>query len=79
MQSKKTHEQQMRIVEKREKTANAGKDFDAAGDLAKPKAAREAARKGQTLDGRTPELTPDRSIPRGRNQESAHHKENERR
>ncbi len=44
MVGKKTHEQQLRIIEKREKTAGADKGFDAAGDLQKSTAERARQR-----------------------------------
>lgn len=73
MQSKKTHEQELRIIEKRENTANAGPDFDPREDLDRSPEAREAFRKGETL---RPQDTSheDLSIVRGVNQESRHHK-----
>ncbi|TCU09670.1 hypothetical protein [Rhizobium sullae] len=74
MVGKKTHEQQLRVIEKRENTANADKDFDAAADLKKTEAAKKAYRKGQSI-GPSPEIQEDdRSVLRGRNQESPHRK-----
>src|SRR5688572_19530012 len=49
MTGKKTHEQQLRIIEKREKTANADEAFDAAADLHRNEQAKEAYRKGSDL------------------------------
>jgi hypothetical protein len=73
MTGRKTHEQQMRIIEKRE---NAGKDFDAEADLKRSAAEREALRKGSEIRSEAPDLVDpdDRNILRGRNQESVHHK-----
>lgn len=77
MQGKKTHQQQRNIIEKRENTANAGKDFDPGADLHRSDAAREAFRRGDELDMRTADVSmndDDPSIVRGRNQESEHRK-----
>ncbi|KKX30697.1 hypothetical protein [Rhizobium sp. LC145] len=76
MQGAKTHEQQRNIIEKREKTANAGKDFDAKADLNRSEAARKAFRKGDDMSMRTADVSmnDDPSIIRGRNQESEHRK-----
>jgi hypothetical protein len=70
MQSKKTHDQQVKIIEKREKTANAGADFDAAADLKKSPAARSAAAGGRNLKQGAAVQDEDRSLVRGRDQES---------
>jgi len=74
MQSNKTHDQQMRIIEKRENTANAGNDFDIAADLKRSEAAKEAFRKGQDLKSRSGDSDDDPGIVRGVNQESEHRK-----
>ena len=74
MQSKKTHEQQMRIIEKRENTANAGPDFDPTADLKRSDAAKEAFRKGQNLKPMKEDGDDNPSIVRGMNQESEHRK-----
>ncbi|ANL64911.1 hypothetical protein AMC82_CH01220 [Rhizobium phaseoli] len=74
MTGKKTHEQQLRVIEKREKTANADEDFDAAGDLQRNVPARQAHRKGNDLKPDPDAGNDDRSIMRGRNQESGHKK-----
>ncbi len=76
MQGNKTHQQHRNIIEKRENTANAGKEFDARADLDRDEAAREAFRKGDKLDLRTAShsMSDDPSIVRGMNQESEHHK-----
>ena len=74
MQASKTHEQQMRIIEKRVDTSNAGADFDIEADLKRSDAAKEAFRKGQNLEPGPDNLTEDRGMIRGENQESAHHK-----
>jgi hypothetical protein len=76
MTGHKTHEQQMRIIEKRENTKNAGKDFDAEADLKRSAAEHEALRKGSEIRSETPDLVDpdDRNILRGEHQESVHHK-----
>jgi hypothetical protein len=74
MQSRKTHDQQIRIIEKRVNTANAGPDFDVQADLKRPDAARKAFEQGGDLKPGPESLTEDRGIIRGENQESAHHK-----
>jgi hypothetical protein len=76
MQGNKTHQQQRNVIEKRENTANAPKDFDPGPDLRRSEAAKEAFRRGDNLDMRTAEVSlhDDPSIIRGRNQESEHHK-----
>ena len=76
MAGKKTHEQQLRIIEKREDTSNAGDDFDAADALKRSKQEREAYRGGARLREDGVELTDkdDRTMIRGENQESEHHK-----
>lgn len=76
MTGKKTHEQQLRVIEGRENTKNADENFDPRPDLERSREAREALRKGRDLD---PEKTPspdtdDRSMTRGVNQESRHNK-----
>ncbi|MBX5133853.1 hypothetical protein HJB79_14270 [Rhizobium lentis] len=73
MTGKKTHEQQLRVIEKREKTANAGEDFDAKADLQRNAQAKEAYRKGDLKADPDPR-NDDRGIMRGRNQESEHKK-----
>jgi hypothetical protein len=74
MQSKKTHDQQVKIIEKREKTANADTDFDAAADLKKSPAARSASAGGRNLKQGAAVQDEDRSHLRGRDQESQHKK-----
>ncbi|MBZ9719407.1 hypothetical protein LB519_16310 [Mesorhizobium sp. AD1-1] len=76
MTGRKTHDQQIRIIEERENTKNAGKDFDAEADLKRSAAEREALRKGADMRTDTPDLVDpdDRNMLRGKNQESAHHK-----
>jgi hypothetical protein len=73
MQSNKTHDQQMRIVEKRENTANGGKDFDIDADLKRSNAAKEAMRKGKNLRSHGSD-DDDPGIVRGVSQESEHRK-----
>ncbi|AEH86908.1 hypothetical protein LB577_20970 [Mesorhizobium sp. B283B1A] len=76
MTGRRTHDQQMRIIEERENTKNASKDFDAKADLKRSPAEREALRKGSDMRTDTPDLVDpdDRNILRGKNQESVHHK-----
>lgn len=74
MQSNKTHDQQMRIIEKRENTANGEKDFDISADLKRSDAAKEALRKGHDLQFRGGGTEDNRDAVRGVHQESAHRK-----
>ncbi|RWP80768.1 hypothetical protein [Mesorhizobium sp.] len=76
MAGRRTHEQQLRIIEKRENTKGADKDFDAEADLKRSPEEREALRKGSEIRPDTPDLVDpdDRNILRGRNQESVQHK-----
>lgn len=76
MVGKKTHEQQRRVLQGREDTSNAGKDFDAEAELHRSKALRKAYRKGDSLDTEHGDAREedDRSMTRGKNQESRHHK-----
>ncbi|OBQ96538.1 hypothetical protein [Mesorhizobium sp. AA23] len=74
MSGRRTHDQQVRILEERENTKNAPKEFDAKAELKQPAAEREARRKGSDLRSDTPDLVDpdDRNILRGKNQESGH-------
>lgn len=76
MTGKKTHEQQLRIIERRENSRNADENFNAEADLKMPREEREARRKGGSL--RVPEADlvdrDDRNMIRGEHQESQHHK-----
>ncbi|WP_027168588.1 hypothetical protein [Mesorhizobium sp. WSM3224] len=76
MTGRRTHEQQMRIIEERENTKNAPKEFDAKAELNQSAAEREARRKDSDLKSDVPDLVDpdDRNILRGKNQESAHNK-----
>lgn len=76
MAGKTTHEQQLRIIEKREDTSNAGKDFDAAEELRRTKQERQAREDEAGLRARQRDLIDkdDRHMIRGENQESPHHK-----
>ena len=76
MAGPKTHEQQLRIIEKRENTSNAGDDFNAEEELKRSKREREARQKGDKLRDEGVELTDkdDRRMIRGENQESGHRK-----
>lgn len=77
MAGKKTHEQQLRVIEGRENTKNADESFDAEADLKMSKEQREARRKGQGLRSDVVDLSDrdDRNMVRGEQQESRHHKE----
>ena len=77
MVGRKTQEQQKRVLQGSEDTSNADKDFNAEAELHRSDALRKAYRKGQGLsaehsDPREPD--DDRSMLRGKNQESKHHK-----
>ncbi|MFL5012978.1 hypothetical protein [Rhizobium sp.] len=72
MTGRKTHEQQLRVIEKREKTANADEAFDAAADLHRNEQAREAYRQGTNLKADPDLRSEDRHMVRGLNQESGH-------
>ena len=76
MAGQKTHEQQLRIIEKRENTANASDNFNAEEELTRSKHEREARQGGSNLRDEGVELTDsdDRQMIRGENQESEHHK-----
>ncbi|MER9326836.1 hypothetical protein NKJ26_08735 [Mesorhizobium sp. M0152] len=75
MAGNKTHEQNLRIIEKRENTKNADKDFDADKDLRKTEAERAASRQDNLRsDVRDIADRDDRNIIRGENQESSHNK-----
>lgn len=75
MTGKKTHDQQIRIIEERVNTKNADGDFDAEAELKRSKQEREARRGGDLRDAEVG-LTDsdDRQMIRGDNQESRHHK-----
>jgi hypothetical protein len=73
MQSRKTHDQQMRIIEKRDNTANGGKDLDVEADLKRSGAAKAAMRKGQGIKTHSASEDDD-GMTLGNLQESAHHK-----
>lgn len=74
MAGKETREQRLRIIEERVNTRNADDSFDAKSEFKKSKERREAEREGGGL--RAVNLTDpdDRSMLRGDNQESRHHK-----
>jgi hypothetical protein len=76
MAGPKTHEQQLRIIEKRENTSNAGDNFNAEEELKRSKLEREVHRGEEKLRDEDVELTDkdDRQMIRGENQESEHHK-----
>ena len=76
MSGDKTHEQQLRIIEGRENTKNADKDFDADKYLHRPKQERDMRQESGALreDARDLVDKDDREMLRGENQESEHHK-----
>lgn len=76
MVGRKILEQQVRIIEKREDTSNAGDDFNAREELKRSKQEREAHRGGAKLRDDGVELTDknDRQVIHDENQESEHHK-----
>ncbi|MFC3204610.1 hypothetical protein [Aquamicrobium soli] len=76
MPGRKTHEQQLRIIEKREDTSNAGNEFNAKDELKRSRQEREAHRKGANLRDEKVDLVDEdnRQVIRGENHESQHHK-----
>lgn len=74
MSGNKTHEQQLRIFEKREKTDNAGDDFDPTLDLKKSEAERAREQQSRSLKAGAEIQDEDRAMIRGTSQESQHHK-----
>ncbi|MBZ9892827.1 MULTISPECIES: hypothetical protein [unclassified Mesorhizobium] len=76
MTGKKTHEQQVQIIEERVNTKNANKNFNAEDELKRSKQERTARQQGQSLRGGDVDLVDadDREMLRGSNQESRHHK-----
>ena len=74
MQAGKTHEQHLKIIEKREGTSNAGADFDIDAALARSKAAKTALANGDILRPGVKNIGAGRPMIRGENQESQHHK-----
>ena len=78
MAGNKTHEQQLRIIEAQVNTKNADADFDAEADLKRRKHESAAPQQQGDLRGDAVDLTDpdDRSIIRGENQASRHHKGN---
>lgn len=74
-QGKKTHQQQLDIIEGRVDTSNAGKDFDPRPYLDAPEGARERVRETDLPDDPTPVASEDGNpAPRGEHQESRHNK-----
>ena len=76
MAGPKTHQQQLRIIEKRVNTENADDDFNAESDLKKSSQEREGESGGAMLRSGDVVLSDadDREMIRGVNQESEHHK-----
>lgn len=77
MAGNKTHEQQQRIIEERVDTSNAGDEFPAEEDLNRSEAERKAQQREADVKAPQRDLVDpdDRSMLRGVNQESRHHKE----
>jgi hypothetical protein len=73
---KNTHAQQISIIEGRENTKSAGKDFDAEAELKRSPQEREAFRKGANLKAPQRDIVdPDeRNMLAGEHQQSSHHK-----
>lgn len=74
MQGPKTHDQQVRIIEKREKT-KAPKDFDERTALRRSEHPDEELKNAKPARGHGPDMsTGDRTIKRGTSQETEHTK-----
>ena len=75
MVGRKTHEQQLRVIEKREVTSNAGDEFEAKKELGRSKQERQAHRDGATLRDEGVELADedDREMIKGESQQSQHY------
>lgn len=75
MVGQKTHEQQQRIIKRQENTRGGGDAFPAEEDLKSSKNARDAKAKGAKLATPAADLVDpdDRSMLRGRDQESRRH------
>lgn len=74
MAGNKTHQQQLRIIEKKVDTSNAGDDFDPRPDLKRAEQGLPPIPETTARTASDPAEPDDRSIPRGLNQESQHHK-----
>ncbi len=76
MAGRKTHEQQLRIIEKREVTSNGSDELDAQDELRRSDQERRAHLEGVDLrdDSSEPVDKDDRAMIRGMNQESRHNK-----
>jgi hypothetical protein len=72
MVGQKTRDQQQRVIKGQENTKGGGNDFPAEDDLSASKELRDAKLKGNTINTPVSDLSDpdDRSIVRGRNQES---------
>ncbi len=74
MVGRKTHDQQQRIINRKENTQGGGDKFPAEEDLKASKRLREARAKGDDLARPADLVDPDdRNMVRGRNQESRGH------
>jgi hypothetical protein len=74
MAGRKTHEQQLRIIEKQVDTSNAGDDFDPRPDLKRAERGQPPIPETTSKTASDPDEPDDRGHLRGMNQESAHHK-----
>jgi hypothetical protein len=74
MVGKKSREQQLRIIEKRVNTKDAGKDFDPRPDLERQERGLPPIPEATAKTASDPSGPDDRSMPRGLNQQSEHHK-----
>lgn len=74
MQARKTHAQQLKIIEKSEVTGNAGRDFDLKSDLARNPSAKAAQAGIAHIRTGVRGLNDNRELIRGQSQEGPHHK-----
>ena len=75
MQSRKTHEQHQKIIQKRVNTKNAPKDFDLRTDLKRAETRDDALLDSRPAPGLEPDMSRgDRTIKRGAHQETVHTK-----
>jgi hypothetical protein len=74
MVGQKTHQQQMRIIEKREDTSNAGDDFNADLELKKSPEERKREAESARLHSKPEIQSEDRTMLRGVNQRSGQNK-----
>lgn len=75
MQSRKTHEQHQKIIQKRVNTKNAPKDFDIRTDLKRSETRDDQLQDSKPAAGLGPDMSRgDRTIKRGTSQETEHTK-----